>query len=63
MVAQNFSPSCQPELMMKPVFAYVYPWALTDPNQSLALFAHRISPARASLDYGKASEAVNVLVV
>ena len=55
LVAQNFSPSCQPELMMKPVFAYVYPWALTDPNQSLALFAHRITPARASLDYGKAS--------
>ena len=58
LVGQNFSPSCQPELMIEPVLAYVQPWPLHDPNQPIALFAHRITPARQALDYGKASLAI-----
>ena len=53
LVGQNFSPSCHPERMIEPVMEYVYPWPLSAANQPIALFAHRITPARQTLDYGK----------
>ena len=53
LVAQNFSPSCQPELMIEPVLAYVENGEIAHSYHPIALFAHRITPARASLDYGK----------
>ncbi len=51
LVGQNFSPAIDPNAMLLGAVSYLS--AYLDPTEPVALIAHRISPDRRTLDYGK----------
>jgi Histidine kinase-, DNA gyrase B-, and HSP90-like ATPase len=51
LIGQNFSPAISPLEMMNALLRYP-PWQL-GAGERIALFLHRITPARQTLDYGK----------
>ena len=56
LIGQNFSPAIDAEQMITAVLRYYpYPLGIGEP---IALFLHRITPARQTLDYGKSRLAI-----